>query len=182
MVLAWCSSWPTVKSWCLFVVGSSSTGRTGVSSPFKFPAWDLFLGDQELLWRSSWLEMPCPCCVMNRKGRGLPWLRSGGGGLEMCSKLECVLEPGIWEAALAESTSLRTPVCSRSLRAVTAPAAAGLWHSMHQCVLAHRHGASQTIALGPWSCPAMGTAAVPSLAGSAVTLGHPRACKWKATE
>lgn len=80
-----------------------------MSSPFKFPAWDLFLGGQELLWSSSWLEMPCLWCVMNRKGRGLPWLGPGGGGLEMWSKLECVLEPGTWKAALAESTSLHYP-------------------------------------------------------------------------
>lgn len=59
------------KAWCWW--GSSTTGGTAVSSSFKFPAWDIFLWGLELLWHFSWLKMPCPCYVMKRKGRDLPW-------------------------------------------------------------------------------------------------------------
>lgn len=111
-----------------------------MSSPFKFPAWDLFLGGQELLWHLGWLEMPCPWCVMRRKGRDLPWLGPGGGGLEMWSKPECVLE-----------SHLLSPLPCVPL---AAPGAFGLSQPQLQqgsdtAVLAHRHGAPQTIALGP---------------------------------
>lgn len=77
-----------------------------MSSSFKFPAWDILLQGLELLWHFSWLEMPCPCYVMKRKGRDLPWPGAWGRWFEMESGLECVLEPGTWKATLAKSASL----------------------------------------------------------------------------
>lgn len=73
-----------------------------------------------------------------------------GGGLERGSELEYVLKSGARKAVLVESSSLLQTLPLQEASECHSPcSSAGLWHNMHRCVLAHRRGASQTIALNP---------------------------------
>lgn len=86
---SWCSSWLAIKPWWLLVVGEQQYRRDWCAQSLQVPCLGPLFRGQELLWLLSYLEMPCPCCVMKRKGRDLPWLGPGGGSLEMWSWSVC---------------------------------------------------------------------------------------------
>lgn len=70
--------------------------------------------------------------------------------MERWSELEYVLKSGARKAVFAESGSLLHTLPLQEPSGCHSPcSSAGLWHNMHWCVPAHRHGASQIITLVP---------------------------------
>lgn len=92
---------------------------------------------------------------MRRKGRDSSWLG------ERWSELEDVPESGTCKAVLAGSSSpLHTLLLQEPSGYHSPCSGAGLWHNVHWCVLARRHGASQPSSSAPWPFTATGAVAM----------------------